>query len=302
MAHTIYENFVLENKIEDMLITHLGLSQFCTTDNSLTANPGMKKKIHKYSAAGQVDEVAMGQGNTHDIEVSFKEEEYEVGTTQGRFVYYDEQEMTDPMVVDTGLAGISATMTNDLTTKIVAELDKAEKISIPSAIGFDAVVDAIAAYPYEEQDGLFLLMGFKSLAGFRKALGDNLKYVEDFVRTGYVGSVCGVPVYVTKAIAGTEIYLADRKAVTLFIKKGSEVEQDRDPNTRKNSVFARKVMLVALTDATRDIKIDTGLTATKETVVVGTTDVSDFYEKDGNNYTLTADEKAVSGKDYYSIA
>lgn len=302
MSHTIYANFVLENKIEDMLTTHLGLSQFCTTDNSLTANPGMKKKIHKYSAAGQVDEVTMGQGNTHDIEVSFKEEEYEVGTTQGRFVYYDEQEMTDPMVLDTGLAGISATMTNDLTTKIVAELDKAEKIAIPSAIGFNAVVDAIAAYPYEEQEGLFLLMGFKSLAGFRKALGDNLKYVEDFVRTGYVGSVCGVPVYVTKAISGTEIYLADRKAVTLFVKKGSEVEQDRDPNTRKNSVFARKVMLVALTDATRDIKIDTGLTATKETVVVGTTDVSDFYEKDGDNYTLTADEKAVSGKDYYSIA
>ena len=244
----------------------------------------------------------MGQGNTHDIEVSFTEETYTVGTTQGKFVYYDEQEMTDPMVVDTGLAGISAKMTNDLTTKIVAEFDKATKISIPSAIGFNAVVDAIALYPYEEQEGLFLLMGFQSLAAFRKALGDNLKYVEDFVRTGYVGSVCGVPVYVTKAIADDSIYLADRKAVTLFVKKGSEIEQDRDPDLRKNLVFARKVMLVALTDATRLIKINASLTATKETVVAGTTDVSDFYEKNGTAYTLTTDTVAVANKDYYSLA
>ena len=302
MAHTIYANFVLENKIEDMLSTHLALNQFCTTDNSLTEDAGMIKKIHKYTASGQVDEVSMGQGNTHDIEVSFTEETYTVGTTQGKFVYYDEQEMTDPMVVDTGLAGISAKMTNDLTTKIVAEFDKATKISIPSAIGFNAVVDAIALYPYEEQEGLFLLMGFQSLAAFRKALGDNLKYVEDFVRTGYVGSVCGVPVYVTKAIADDSIYLADRKAVTLFVKKGSEIEQDRDPDLRKNLVFARKVMLVALTDATRLIKINASLTATKETVVAGTTDVSDFYEKNGTAYTLTTDTVAVANKDYYSLA
>lgn len=302
MAHTIYENFVLENKIEDMLLTHMALNQFCSVDNSLTENAGMKKKVHTYSASGQVDEVAMGQGNSHDIEVSFTEKEYEVGTTQGRFVYFDEQEMTDPMVVDTGLAGMSATMTNDLTTKIVAEFDKSQKISVPSAIGFDAIVDAIAMYPYEEQSGLFLLMGFRSLAAFRKALGDNLKYVEDFVRTGYIGSVCGVPVYVTKAITDNAIYLADRKAVTLFYKKGSEVEQERDANLRKNSVFARKVMLVALTDATRLIKIDKDITATKETVVVGTTDVSAFYEKDGTGYTLTGDTVAVANKDYYSLA
>ena len=302
MPHVIYDNFVLENKIEDMLSTHMALNQFCSVDNSLTANAGMTKKIHKYIADGQVDEVSMGQGNTHDITVSFVEEEYVVGTTQGKFAYYDEQEMTDPMVVDTGLAGMSAKMTNDLTTKIVAEFDKATKISIPSAIGFDAIVDAIALYPYEEQDGLFLLMGFKSLATFRKALGDNLKYVEDFVRTGYIGSVCGVPVYVTKAIADNTIYLADRKAVTLFYKKGSEVEQKRDPDVRLNEIFARKVMLVALTDATRLIKIDKDLTATKETVVAGTTDVSAFYEKDGDNYTLTADTVAVANKDYYSLA
>lgn len=259
MAHTIYENFVLENKIEDILTTQLALSQFCSVDNSLTENAGMIKKIHTYTASGDVEDLAMGVGNSKDIEVSFDEKEYEVGTTQGRFVYYDEQEMTDPMVVDTGLYGISAKMTNDLTAKIVAEFGKATlTFNAVGGLTFDNVVDAIAKYPYEDEAGLFLLINPDDKAVLRKNLGDDLKYVEDFARTGYIGTVCGVPVYVSKAVPAKTAYLATREAVTLFYKKGSEVEQERDANTRKNSVFARKVMLVALTDATKVIKITTG--------------------------------------------
>jgi HK97 family phage major capsid protein len=261
MAHKIYENFVLENKIEDMLVTKLGLAQFCTVDNSLTANPGMIKKIHKYTATGDVEDLAMGEGNTQDIEVTFTEEEYEVGTTQGRFQYYDEQEMTDPMVIDTGLAGISAKMTNDLNAKVIAEFDKATLTYDASATGltFDAVVDAISKYPYESEDGLFLIINPSDKAALRKNLGQELKYVEDFARTGYIGTVCGVPVYVSKAVPAKKAFLADKNAVTLFYKKGSEIEQDRDPNVRLNKVFARKVMLVALTDATRVIEIATAV-------------------------------------------
>ena len=261
MAHTIYQNFVLENKIEDMLETHLGLSQFCTVDNSLTENPGMIKKINKYTAVGDVEDLAMGEGNSQDIEVTFVQTPYTVGTTQGRFQYYDEQEMTDPMVVDVGLQGISAKMTNDLTSKIIAEFDNASLTYDASATGltFDAVVDAISKYPYEEEEGLFLIINPADKAALRKNLGQELKYVEDFARTGYIGTVCGVPVYVSKAVPAKTAYLADKKAVTIFVKKGSEIEQDRDPNVRLNKVFARKVMLVALTDATRVIEIATAV-------------------------------------------
>ena len=132
MSHTIYENFVLENKLEDLLITHLDLNQFATHDSSLVEAPGMKKIIHTYTSTGDVEDLAMGEGNTQEIEVSFTDEEYDVGTTQGRFAYYDEQEMTDPMVVDAGLAGLAQRMTNDLTEKVVVEMDKANLIKTGS--------------------------------------------------------------------------------------------------------------------------------------------------------------------------
>ena len=262
MAHTIYQNFVLENKLEDLLVTHIDMNQFATQDTSLVEEAGMTKKINQYTSTGDVEDLAMGVGNTDEIEVSFTQVPYTVGVTQGRFAYYDEQEMTDPMVVDAGLYGLATRMTNDLTAKIIAELDKATLTYDASATGltFDAIVDAIAKFPHEDaEDGLFILINRADLAGLRKNLKDELKYVEAFARTGYIGSVCGVPVYVSDAVPAKKAFLATKEAVTVFTKKGSETEQERDANIRKNTVYARKVMLVALTDATRVVEIATAV-------------------------------------------
>lgn len=259
MAHTIYENFVLENKIEDLFNTHLDLNQFCTQDNSLTENAGMKKKIHTYTATGNVEDLAMGTGNSGDIEVSFTEKEYEVGVTQGRFAYFDEQEMQDPMVVEAGLEGVAAKMANDLTSKIVTELGKTTLIKATAAtnvVTFADVVDAIALFNTEDESGLYMLVSPADLAVLRKSLADELKYVEAYVRTGYIGSVCGVPVYVSKAVPAHTIFIASKEAVTVFTKKGSEIEQERDANLRKNTIYGRKVSLVALTDGTKAVKIN----------------------------------------------
>lgn len=258
MAHTIYENFVLENKLEDLLTTAVDLNSYMTIDNSLTAQPGMTKKIHKYTATGDVEDLAMGVGNTGEITVSFTETEYEVKVTQGKFAYYDEQEMQDPMVVDMGMKGLSQQMTNDLTEKAIAEFGKAT-LSVTYTKGgspsFDTIVDAIAKLNTEDESGLFLLINPSMQAVLRKALGTNLQYVEAFVRTGYIGSVCGVPITVSKAVPDKTLYLATREAVTCFVKKGSEIEQERDADKRTNYVYGRKVMLVALTDATKVVKI-----------------------------------------------
>lgn len=255
MAHTIYENFVLANKVSDILTTQVDLNAYMTVDTELAENAGMKKVINTYTATGNVEDLAMGEGNNEDIEVSFTPTEYTVGTTQGRFKYYDEQEMTDPMVVDVGLDGIAKTMVNDFTAKAIAEYEKATMTLAGSGWTFDTVVDAIAKMNLEDETGLFLLISPADQASFRKALKDDLKYVEGFVRTGYIGSVCGVPVIVSKAVSAGTGYLATKDAITLFIKKDTEIEQERDANHRENRVFVRKVALVALTDATKLVKI-----------------------------------------------
>ena len=257
-SHKIYENFVLENKIEDILTTNVDLQSYMTVDNSLALQPGMKKVVHTYIASGNVEDLEMGEGNSEAIDVTFKSADYDVKVTQGKFQYYDEQEMTDPMVVDTGLEGLAKTMINDFTAKAIAEYGKATLTESAEAWSFDLIADAIAKMNIEAEEGLFLLISVKDKAEFRKALKDDLKYSEGYVRTGYIGTVCGVPVIVSKVVPEGTGYLATKEAVTLFIKKGSEIEQQRDADIRSNEVYARKVAVVALTDATKVVKITVG--------------------------------------------
>lgn len=320
MANKVYENFVLENKFEDLLTTKVDLSNYMTVDTSLTEAPGMKKKIHKYTATGDVQDLAMGEGNTDTIESTFTEVEYEVGTTQARGIYHDEEAMTDPITVDNILRAMADKMTNDFTRKAIKEYGKASRVitcdfeTKTANYFFDCVVDALAMFG-EDETGLTLLISPVQQAYVRKQLGDNLKYVEGFVRTGYIGSVSGVPVVVSKAVPATQAYIVNNEAVRLFLKKGTEAEQDRDKNKRINYLYLRKVALVALVDDTKIVALSkaqaTGCAITTYTkgakTVAGTcgTDVKTVdvavndkhYTATATNgaWTLTADANLATG-------
>lgn len=255
MAHKCYENIVLSNKLNDILSTKVDLNQYMTIDTSLVEEAGTKKTVNVYTSTGDVEELGMGEGNSAGIEVSFTAKEYEVKTYQGKFSFYDEQEMKDPMIVDAGLQHSGDIMTNKWTSLAIAEMEKATLIQEGAEWSFDVVVDAIAKMNVEDESGLFLLISPADKAEFRKALADDLKYSEGFARTGYIGTVCGVPVIVTKAVPAGKGYLATKEAVTVFVKKATETEYDRDKDIRENTYWVRKVGVVALTDETKIVKI-----------------------------------------------
>lgn len=254
MAHQVYENVVLSSKLNDILTTSVNMNDYMTIDTSLAENAGMKKKIITYTSTGNVEALAMGEGNSTSLEVQKSEVEYTAKTYQGKFAFYDEEEATDPMVADTGLKHSSDNMINAFTAAAVAEMDKAT-LSVSGAWSFDTVVDAIAKMNVENEEGLFLLVSPADKAAIRKALRDDLKYIEGFVRAGYIGTVCGAAVIVSKAIPAGTGYLATKDAITCFIKKDTETEYERDADTRNNTYWVRKVGIVALTDATKIVKI-----------------------------------------------
>ena len=258
MAHQVYENVVLSNKMNDILTTKVNLNNYMTIDTSLAESAGMKKKIITRTSTSSVEALGMGEGNTKTLEVKKTEAEYDVKTYQGKFAFYDEEEMTDPLIVDKGLNDSADDMTNTFTALAIAEFDKATMNVPADAWSFDVVVDAIAEMNLENEEGLFLLVSPADKAAIRKALKDDLNYSEAFVRTGYIGSIAGVPVIVSKAVAAGKAYLATKDAVTVFIKKDTETEYDRDADKRNNMYWVRKVGVVALTDATKVCSITIG--------------------------------------------
>ena len=260
MAHTIYENFVLANAVEDQYNSHLDLMRFCTIDNSLVGVAGDTKKIHVYTATNGTEKLAMGVGNSKDIEVSYPEKEYEILMAQNRFEYFDEDEMEDPLVVQDGMRHAAVDLFNTVNADIFAEFKKATLAVTASAFNFDAFADARAKLNLEEAEGIeiFAHVNANVLAAIRKAVKSDLQYVEAFVRSGYVGTVCGINLYDKKDADDDAIYVGTKKAVTMFTKKGVEIEQERDANIRKNDAYSRKYYIPALTDATQVVKLAIG--------------------------------------------
>ena len=141
---------------------------------------------------------------------------------------------------------------------------------------------------------VFAWVNPKDMAALRKALKDDLKYVESFVRTGYLGTVAGVNLYSKKDATLGTVLGGTRGAVTVFNKKGTEVEQERDADHRKNDIFSRKYYIVALTDETKAVKIHKGTAkvSTDTTVSTGKT----YYAQVGNGYVAVVPNEDQSGE------
>ena len=133
MANVPYQNFVLENKVEDQFNSHLDLNNFCTIDRSLTGVAGMTKKIHRYSATNGTQKLTLGNGNTQTIEASYAEETYTILLAQNRGVWYDEEQMTDPMIGLVIARHAGTDMFNTVNADIYGEFKKAEMVVLISS-------------------------------------------------------------------------------------------------------------------------------------------------------------------------
>lgn len=258
MANTIYANFVLENKLTDLLNTKLETKSLMTVDTSLSESAGMVKKINTYTYTGAVETLEQGAKNTTRGAVSYTTKNYDVEVAQQVFDYFDEEFMQDENVVTMGMQGASTLMVNDMNTKYFAELAKAtlsQTWAKTSKITYDTIVDAIALMNLEDESGLFLVIGNGLKADIRKDADFKSKELGKVIADGAIGTISGVPVICSKLVPANTAYLATKEAVTLFTKKESEIEQERDGEARKNTVIMRKVNLVALTDATKVVKI-----------------------------------------------
>lgn len=257
MANQVYNNFYLSNEVEDQFNSHLDLQRFCVVDRSLEGTAGMKRVIHTYRATDGTEKLAVGAGNTKSIEVSYTPVEYLIALAQNRFKWFDEHAMTDPMLVPVGLKHGATDMWNTVQADIYGEFAKTG-VEVPAAApDFDAFVDASAALNREDIEGeeIFAFVCPKDKAKVRKALKDQLQYVEAYARQGYIGSVAGINLYDKADATEGEIIVAMRGAVTIFTKNGTETEQERDANTRENTAYSRKYYVVALTDESKAVKI-----------------------------------------------
>ncbi len=254
MANTVYPNKVLEFKAQDLLTTAINTRSLMTIDNTLSANAGMTKTINVYTYSGTAEEVAAGKGNTNRGSISYVGKDYTVKMVQQAFDYLDEDYMKDNTIVDNMLKGANQVMVNKMTADFVAELGKATVAHSAATFGYDTIVDAISKLNLEDESKLYVVIPNAWKADLRKDEDYKSARMGEVIYNGQVGTICGIPVIATKALTNAA-YVMTNEAVKLFMKKDVEVEQERDADTRTNSVYLRTAYICALEDATKICKV-----------------------------------------------
>lgn len=254
MANVVFNNKVIEAKAKDLLTTAVNTRSLMSVDNSLAQEAGMVKTINVYTYSGKAEELAAGQGNSNRGSITYEGTDYTVKMVQQAFDYQDEDYMKDNTIIDNMLKGANQVMVNKMTADFVGELAKATLEAPCAALGYDAIVDGIAKLNVEDESKLFVVIPNAWKAEIRKDEDYKAARMGEVIYNGQVGTVCGLPVIATNALTDAA-YVMSPEAVKLFMKKDVEVEQERDADTRTNSVYLRTAYIVALVDATKICKI-----------------------------------------------
>lgn len=254
MANTVYANKVIEAKAKDLLTTAVNTRNLMSVDTELAAEAGMTKTINVYTYNGEAEEVGVGEGNTNRGSIAYVGTDYTVKMVQQAFDYQDEDFMKDNTIVDNMLKGANQVMVNKMTADFVAEAKKASVSHSAATFGYDAIVDGIAKLNVEDESQLFVVIPNSWKADLRKDEDYKSARMGEVIYNGQVGTICGIPVIATKALTDAA-FVMSKEAIKLFMKKDVEVEQERDADTRTNSVYLRTAYVVALVDATKICKV-----------------------------------------------
>jgi hypothetical protein len=255
MAIALYENFVLENKMTDLVNTNANINALYTIDNSLALEAGLKKVVNKYTYTGTVEKLAKGAKNTVRGAVALVPTEYVVERYQQTFGYNDMDIMADPYVLDVLTTGAAQTMANEIREEYFAELEKITNTDTFETFGYDVVVDALAKIGREVESDQFIVMGLDTKAEVRKDADYKASRQGEILYTGQFGDICGVPCICSALVPEGTVYITAKDQIKFLVKKSGSVEQDRDIETKDNTVVYERHGLMALVDETKSIKL-----------------------------------------------
>jgi hypothetical protein len=255
MAFVGYENYVLENKMTDLVNTTVDVNALFTVDTSLEGEAGLIKKINKYTYTGEVQKLSKGDKNTVRGSVSFETVPYTIERYQQTFEYNDMDIMQDPYLLDVATRGAADKMANHIREQYFAELAKISNTHNAAEFNYEAIVDALLKINREVESDLFVVMGLDSVAAIRKDEDFKSARQGEILFSGQFGSICGIPCIASKLVPAGTVYVTAKDQVKLFVKKAGSVEQSRDIETKDNTVVYDRHGVMALVDETKSCKI-----------------------------------------------
>ena len=255
---------VLGDWVTDHLQQSMRLAPLCTVDTSLQGRAGDTILVPRYAYIGDAAVVAEGEA-LPVVTMTASTQEVQIKKAGNGIELTDESVLCgygDP--VGEAVSQLTLSIAGKVDSDVLAALGSVGPDMTHTATGeLSADVIADALVKFGERDGgekvLFVAPG--QLAQLRKAEGW-LKTTDlgaEMLVTGVVGSLHGCQVVVSDRIVEAEgsykNYIVMPGAVSLYLKKDTTVETDRDIIHKTTIITADKHYAVALTNEARAVCI-----------------------------------------------
>ena len=264
---------VVAAMISAKLPNAIRFSPFATIDNTLAGRPGDTITVPKFAYIGDAEDVAEGE----DIPLTALTHTTQKITVKkaGKGI-----ELTDEAVLS-GYGDPQGEAVNQLVLSIASKVDAdcaavlqtgTKTKAVSAAISYNGIVDAVDLFEEETPDPFSKVMfiNSKQMTTIRKDA--NFLSLDKYpapkgavVLTGCIGSIAGVQIVVSNRIAEAEGIFKNPivqldvdsetgialPALTIYMKRGVQVETDRDIVAKKTVLTADQHYVAALTNDAR---------------------------------------------------
>ena len=245
---------VLGAFLETKLVNAIKLSPLAVVGTELQGRAGNTLTLPTWQYIGDAKDLAEGVA---DVPVALEAQSREITIKKAS----KSVEITDEALLS-GYGNPADEIASQLLTSIAskvesdcfAELGKATLKQV-GAVDADTVADALVKFGEDLDEEMFLFINPADYATIRK--NANFSYVNGQQMTigGTVGFIFNCAVVVSSRVAATTAFIVKRGALGIELKRGVNVESDRDI-LRKTTVYSVDEHYVAyLRDASKVIKI-----------------------------------------------
>ena len=255
---------VMGDWVTDHLQKEMKFAPLCTIDESLMGRAGDTVTVPKYAYIGDAGEIPEG-GEIPVVQLTASSVNIQVKKAGNGI------ELTDEAVL-AGYGDPLGEAANQLTMSIAGKVDSdvletlgdigsAMTSTSADKLSADVVADALVLFGEKDSEDKVLIVAPEQLAALRRSEGW-LKATEVGAMqlvSGAAGMIHGCQVVVSgkiKAVEGKyENYIVMPGALTLFLKKDTEVETDRDIVHKLTVITADKYYAVYLANEGRAVKL-----------------------------------------------
>lgn len=262
---------VLADMIDTKLVNAMKFTPLCKVDNTLVGRPGDTVTLPCYAYIGDaadVDEL----GDIGIAELTATSQAVRVKKVGKGVTISDEAVLSgygDPIgeIGNQLLTSIASKVDND----VLAALDNATLIHPVVTVTPNEINNALVKFGEDFEGDKYLFVGAATYAALRDAAEwiPASEIAAGTVLRGVVGMIYGCYVVITNKITATNVaYIVKPGAVALFMKRGTQVESDRNIINKSTTFTADKHYAAYLYDSSKVIKLGaatlTTLTVTQD--------------------------------------